>query len=26
VSLEADGRLWAIPVNRIEIARLVPVF
>ena len=26
VSLEADGRLWAIPVNQIEIARLVPVF
>jgi ribosome maturation factor RimP len=26
VSLESDGRLWAIPVNRIEIARLSPSF
>lgn len=24
VLLQADGRDWAIPVNRIEIARLVP--
>lgn len=26
VRLEADGRDWAIPIQRIEIARLVPEF
>ncbi|NCA69233.1 MAG: ribosome maturation factor RimP [Sphingobacteriia bacterium] len=26
VELEADGRCWSIPLERIEIARLVPVW
>jgi ribosome maturation factor RimP len=26
VSLESEGRRWEIPLSRIEIARLVPVF
>jgi len=26
VDLEADGRRWTIPLNQVEIARLVPVF